>query len=49
MNERLDGVNERIDGIYDRMTSLMKWTIGTLALFGTIISILIALGYFIRQ
>ncbi|RKX74022.1 MAG: hypothetical protein DRP87_17770 [Spirochaetes bacterium] len=52
INERLDrmneSINERFDRMYERMTSLMKWTIGTLVLFGTIISILIAIGQFIK-
>jgi len=48
MNERFDRMNERFDQMYERMTSLMKWTVGTLALFGSIISILLAIGQFIK-
>ncbi len=48
MNDRFDRINERIDTMYERMTSLIKWTVGTLALFGTIISILLAVGQFIK-
>ncbi len=48
MNERFDRINERFDQMYERMTSLMKWTVGTLALFGSIISILLAIGQFVK-
>jgi hypothetical protein len=48
MNERFDRMNERFDTMYERMTSLVKWTVGTIALFGTIITILYAIGLFIK-
>ena len=48
MNERFNRVNERFDQMYERMTSLMKWTVGTLVLFGSIVSILLALGQFLK-
>ena len=48
MNKRFDRMNERFDQMYERMTSLMKWTVGTLALFGSIISILLAIGQFVK-
>ncbi len=48
INKRIDLINERIDRMYERMTSLIKWTVGTLALFGTIISILLAIGQFLK-
>lgn len=48
INERFDRINERFDQMYERMTSLMKWTVGTLALFGSIISILLAIGQFVK-
>jgi len=48
VNERFDRMNERFDTMYERMTSLVKWTVGTLALFGTIITILYAIGLFIK-
>lgn len=48
MNERFDKMNERFDKMNERMVSMMKWTIGTLALFGSIISILLAIGQFIK-
>lgn len=49
MNERFDRMNERFDKMNERMVSMMKWTIGTLALFGSIISILLAIGQFINK
>ncbi len=48
INERFDKMNERFDQMYERMTSLVKWTIGTLAIFGSIISILLAIGQFVK-
>lgn len=42
-------MNERFDRMNERMVSMMKWTIGTLALFGSIISILLAIGQFINK
>ena len=44
MNERFDRMNERFDQMYERMLSMTRWTVGTLALFGTIITILLAVG-----
>jgi len=48
VNERFDRVNERFDQMYDRMVVMLRWTVGTLALLGTVISILLAIGQFIR-
>jgi len=48
MNDLRREMNERFDNMYERMTSLVKWTVGTLALFGTIITILYAIGLFIK-
>lgn len=48
VNERFDRVNERFDQMYGRMLTMTRWTVGTLALFGTIISIILAIGQFIR-
>jgi hypothetical protein len=45
MEQRFD---QRFDGLYAQMGSLMKWTVGTLALFGTIISALLAIGQFVK-
>jgi len=48
MNERFDRMNERFDQMYERMLSMTRWTVGTLALFGTIITILLAVGQFMK-
>jgi tetrahydromethanopterin S-methyltransferase subunit G len=48
MNERFDKINERFDIMYGRMGSFVKWTVGTLALFGTLITALLAIGQFLR-
>lgn len=41
-------MNERFDRMNERMVSMIKWTIGTLALFGSIISIPHVIGQFIK-
>ena len=46
MNERFDRMNERFDQMYERMTTMIRWTVGTLALLGTIMSILMAIAQF---
>jgi len=46
MNERFDRMNERFDQMYERMTAMIRWTVGTLALLGTIMSILLAIAQF---
>jgi len=54
VNERFDGVNERIDKINDRIDerfdqlnaridSMIRWTVGTVALFGILISALMTI------
>jgi len=48
MNERFDRMNERFDQMYGRMLTMTRWTVGPLALFGTIISIILAIGQFIK-
>jgi len=46
MNERFDRINERFDQMYERMTTMIRWTVGTLALLGTIMTILMAIAQF---
>ena len=43
-NQRLDGVNERID--HEQMRMQTRWTVGTIALFGTIVTVLLAIADF---
>ena len=42
MNGFRSEVNERFDRMNERMLSMIKWNVGTIALFGTIISVLMA-------
>ena len=46
MNQRFDRINERFDQVYDRMQAQTRWTVGTIALFGTLITILLAISQF---
>jgi DNA anti-recombination protein RmuC len=46
MNERFDRMNERFDQMYERIMVQTRWTVGVLALFGTIIAILVAIAQF---
>lgn len=48
MNERFDKINERFDTLYTLMASSIKWTVGTLALFGTMITVLLAISQFVK-
>ena len=38
--------NQRLDAMHEQMRVMMRWTIGTIALFGTIVTILIAVAEF---
>ncbi len=46
INERFDRMNERFDTLYDRMLVQTRWTVGTIALFGTAVTILLAIAQF---
>ena len=46
VNERIDAVNERIDGLHEQMRVQTRWTVGTIALFGTIVTVLLAIAEF---
>lgn len=46
MDERMDRIHERFDTLYDRMLVQTRWTVGTIALFGTLITILLAVTQF---
>lgn len=48
VHDRFDRMSERFDRMYERMGSMVKWTVGTLALFGTLITILLAIGQFVK-
>jgi hypothetical protein len=44
MNARFDQMIAQFSLVFDRMISQTRWTIGLIALFGVIISILVAIG-----
>ena len=46
LNERIDGVSERIDRLHEQMRVQTRWTVGTIALFGTIVTVLLAIAEF---
>jgi class 3 adenylate cyclase len=48
MNERFDRMGERMDRIYHQMVVQTRWLIGALAVIGTVISLLLAIGQFVR-
>lgn len=48
MDQRFDKMDQRLDQMYDRMLVQSRWLIGSIALLGTVISLLLAIGQFIR-
>jgi len=50
MNQRLDDMNQRFESRLDQMSERMlvqtRWLIGTIALFGTILTIMMAIAQF---
>jgi hypothetical protein len=48
MNERFDRMGERMDRMYHQMVVQTRWLIGALAVIGTVISLLLAIGQFVR-
>jgi len=47
MNERFEQMNGRFEQMYDRMRVQTRWLIGSLALIGTVVSVLLAIGQFV--
>ncbi len=45
-DERFDRMNERFDEMYRHISTMTRWTVGTLALIGTIMTILMAIAQF---
>jgi predicted nuclease with TOPRIM domain len=45
-DERFDRMNERFDEMYRHISTMTRWTVGTLALLGTTITILMAIAQF---
>jgi class 3 adenylate cyclase len=48
MNERFDRMGERMDRMYHQMVVQTRWLIGALAVIGMVISLLLAIGQFVR-
>ncbi len=46
LHPRFDYVHERFDTLNERLISQTRWTVGVLALFGTIFAILVAVAQF---
>ena len=46
MDERFDRMNEGFDQMYQRMITMIRWTVGTPALLGMILTILMAIAQF---
>ena len=47
INQRFDLVNQRFDVMNDRILSSIKWSVGTIAIFGLIITILMTVFKFL--
>ena len=47
VDEHFDRIEERFDWMYGRVVSLIKWMVDTIALFGIIINILMAVFKFV--
>lgn len=45
-DQRIDKMNDRFDRMHEAMRVQTRWTVGTIALFGTIISVLLAIAQF---
>jgi flagellar capping protein FliD len=43
---RFNQMDERIDRMHEQMRVMMRWTVGTIALFGTIVTGLVAIAEF---
>ena len=48
LDHRFDQMNARFDLMYERMLTQTRWLIGSIALLGTVISILLAIGQFVK-
>ena len=46
IDQRFDSVNERFDRLHEQMRVQTRWSIGTIALFGTIVTVLLAVAEF---
>ena len=48
INARFDKMGERFDQMYVRIGTMMKWVVATIGLFGTLITILLAVSQFMK-
>ena len=46
IDEKLGQMNARIDQVHEAMRVQTRWTVGTIALFGTIVTVLLAIAQF---
>jgi hypothetical protein len=46
IDEKLGQMNDRIDRMHEAMRVQTRWTVGTIALFGTIVTVLLAIAQF---
>jgi tetrahydromethanopterin S-methyltransferase subunit G len=46
MSDRLDTMDDKLDRMSDRILSMTRWLIGLLALFGTLVTALLAVAQF---
>lgn len=46
IDDRFVQINDRFDQMNERLVSSIRWTVGTIALFGTLITILMAIAEF---
>ena len=45
-NDRFDQMNDRFDGLYAQAQATTRWAVGVIALFGTLITVLLAIAQF---
>lgn len=45
-DDRLDRIDEKLDRMNDRILSMTRWSTGPIALFGTMVTVLLAIAQF---
>ena len=45
-DRRFEGMDEKLDRMNDRILSMTRWLIGLIALFGSLITVLLAIAQF---
>jgi hypothetical protein len=46
LENEVSGINDRLDRMHEQMRVMLRWTVGTIALFGTIVTVLLAIAEF---